>query len=80
MFLFTESNVSKAEVLSAEEEFRRKLAALEKLNPGKKEDKCKDFSVKVAECYSNHPTQLLRCSKQVKDFAECAYRVAWVAS
>jgi len=74
------SNVSEAEVLAAEQRFKQKLEELEKLAPKKKEDRCKDISAKVAECYATHPTQTLRCAETVREFAQCAYQPPLVSS
>jgi len=72
-----ESQATHEEVLAAEDEFKKTLAHFEKLLGHAQKVKvnaCQEISAQVAECYSNHPTQVLRCAEVVKKFAECTYR------
>jgi len=55
----------------AGEEFSKQLTKLSALVPEKGEEKCKVVSTKVAECYRAHPTETLKCSELVKQFAKC---------
>jgi len=75
-----QSNVTEAEVVAAERRFKQKLEELEKLAPKKTENRCRDVSAKVAECYATHPKQTLRCAETVREFAQCAYQLPVVSS
>jgi len=65
-----EARYIKAE-FDAGEEFSKQLSKLSALVPEKGEEKCKVVSTKVAECYRAHPTETLKCSELVKQFAKC---------
>jgi len=65
-----EARYIKSEV-AAGQEFSERLTRLSALVPQKGEDKCKELSLKVAECYKTNPTQTLMCSVVVKEFAKC---------
>jgi coiled-coil-helix-coiled-coil-helix domain-containing protein 3 len=67
-----EQRYVKAEV-AVGDEFNRQLAKLSALVPVQGEQKCKEMSTKVAECYRTHPNQPLKCSGVVKEFAKCVY-------
>jgi hypothetical protein len=56
---------------ASQEEFDSKLEKLKSLVPKIREVPCKSLSSKVAECYSSNPNQPLRCSEEVKHFAQC---------
>lgn len=56
---------------TSEQEFSSQLEKLRSLMPKQREPICRDISPKVADCYAANPTQVLKCSDLVKDFARC---------
>ena len=64
-----------ASAFASQEEFNTKLEKLQSLVPQRRPNPCNNLSAKVAECYSSNPTQPLRCSEEVKQFAQCVERV-----
>jgi len=60
-----------ASAFVADAEFKKEVEKLDKLVPKPKEPVCQDVSAKVAQCYSEHGKQPLRCSDVVKEFAIC---------
>eukprot|EP00055_Hartaetosiga_balthica_P006913 m.22928 g.22928 ORF g.22928 m.22928 type:complete len:172 (+) comp5497_c1_seq1:26-541(+) len=41
---------------------------------GLREEKCQQVKALVEACYSKHPSQSLKCSEEVKQFMDCAFK------